>query len=422
MNTGTDEKKKGKYSIYPMRAFMYFFGIISTMPLLQVFGITLQLCCSLLFVVFIGIDMIIRGNIKLNSKKDKVFFLFFISTFISLKVNLFTMSDIWKNGEIVSYIQFSILVVYYFYYLKTNRTEEVRGFVKGIYASCIIQMIWGYMQYILYYFNIDLNGVIFNGILGMTDMETTQNYGETIKVSGLCWNSGNIAPILVIGFTLSKNIVLKALFFLLALFSNSRTAVLGVIVCLCVQLFYEAFLRKKIKQLLLILAAFFAVLFLLLTNSAVLSLISVKTQAAFGAILNTQRDVSANVHLRYLNSVFDIIRKNSLIHNLFGFGIDCSGFVFAEYYNQYSGLKWVVECDYINVLWNYGIVGFLLYYIWYIKNVIRSTKVNFKYFILFAGLMIEGFFYNVTFNWNLMFIMSLFILVNKNIDIFGEKD
>lgn len=421
MNIGIGEKKREKYTIYPMKTFMYFFGIISTMPLLQIFGMTFQLISSLLFVVFIGIEIFVRGSIRINSQKDKVFFAFFLSTIISVVINFLTMPEMWKNGELVSYIQFSILILYYFYYLKNNKISEVVNFVKGIYVSCIIQMIWGYMQYVLVYFNIDLNKLIFNGILGMVDLETTQSYGQTIKVSGLCWNSGNMAPILVIGLVLSRNVVLKILFVLLALISNSRTALIGVVVCLGIQLFYEAFLRKKMKQILVICAGIVVILSLIVTNSSILNMITKQAQSAFGAILNTQRDVSANVHLRYLTSVFDVIKQNSLLHNLFGFGIDCSGYVFATYYNQYSGLKWIVECDYINILWNYGVVGFFLYYSWYIKNVVKGFRINFKYIIIFCGLLIEGFFYNVTFNWNLMFIMSLFILINRNIDIFEEE-
>ena len=91
--------------------------------------------------------------------------------------------------------------------------------------------------------------------------------------------------------------------------------------------------------------------------------------------------------------------------------------------NFYSNLdKWSIECDYVNQLWSYGYISFIVYYYWYIKNALSTFKLNKKYVVLFMTFLFEGFLYNITFNWVLFLIISIFIMNEEKIDIFILND
>ena len=105
---------------------------------------------------------------------------------------------------------------------------------------------------------------------------------------------------------------------------------------------------------------------------------------------------------------------------MFGWGNGCSGYPFSTWYNQYVGDSWVVECDFINRLWNFGYIGFALWYGWYGYNVVKSAKIDKRYVVLFAALLRMGVTYNVMMGWCFMTLLLIFTFIAKKRNIFDE--
>lgn len=261
----------------------------------------------------------------------------------------------------------------------------------------------------------------------MVEYATQYQFGR-LKVSGLCWNAGNFAPLITFGYIYTKNIYLKAAFFLLGFLSGSRTLILGLFVSAAIELavtvvtgeLKTAITKKKTKKEKAFLAvAITAIAVAFVTNMDAI-LRKVMEVADLLDIMNrVKTEGSANTHLYYLTSIPTITMKNDLLSNLFGYGPGCSGYPQSVLMNFYPELdKWSIECDYVNQLWSYGYIGFAIYYYWYIKNALSTFKLDKKYVTLFITFLFEGILYNITFNWVQFLLISIFVMSKEKIDIF----
>lgn len=401
--------------------FMFIFGILAPMPIISFFGITAYVWCILICGIYTFLKWSSEGFI-ISRKIELSYLLIIVFTIISYIFCFIRMPDIWTSDLVKSLIQYICLILVFIYFSGCRNKKPLFQYIKGIYISSLIQMIWGYLQLLFSYFSIDINYMVFNKLLKMAEITTQQQFGR-LKISGFCWNAGNLAPLIIFGYVYTKNKYLKLAFIILSLLSGSRTMILGMGVCLILQCLQ--FLKtKKIKKNIFAFIVFviiFGVIFILLNYNAVNNFITRLTNQ-LNIIENISTEGSTNTHYFYLASVLDVTRRNSLLSNLVGYGPGCSGYVFTHFYNYYSDIgKWNVECDYINMLWNYGYIGFVLYYFWYIKNVLIVVKIDKKYLVMFFTFLAEGFFYNITFNWMELLIIIIFILDKKGTNIFEIK-
>ena len=217
---------------------------------------------------------------------------------------------------------------------------------------------------------------------------------------------------------------LKVMFAILALISGSRTAALGIVFCILLELICSKNLFRKLlsyKKIFFIFVISMVFAIICICKFEIVSSIFQRVNELFGTLNKLSTESSGSVHLFYLTSVLDITQRNSIVNNLFGYGMGCSGYPFSHFFGQYiSSEKWTVECDYINILWSYGYIGFIAYYWWYIKNILRSRRVSYKYSILFITFLFMGLFYNITFNWVKLLMIFIFAAVNNNINIFED--
>jgi hypothetical protein len=152
--------------------------------------------------------------------------------------------------------------------------------------------------------------------------------------------------------------------------------------------------------------------------SAIIEKLNYMLDSFSGSYLATQ--TSSKIHTRYWITIPKVTRWAGWVRGLFGFGINCSGYPFTSLFNQFPGEPWVVECDYIDYLWNYGYVGFALFYVMFFKNIIRSLKINKKYAVVILGILVEGVTYNVLFNWCFLTMILCFVCLDYRIDIFDH--
>ncbi len=405
------------------RIVLLLFGIFAPMPIITVFSFTMYVWFISLLTVMILIDCINKGSFKIFKSHDPAFILVIVSWFISYFICLIKMPLEWQNGLITGFIQICFLLIICIFFFNNDKINYLLFYIKGVYISSIVQMVWGYAQLVFDKIGLDLNSIVFNNFLHMIDEYGTQYQFGRLKISGLCWNAGNFAPLITFGYIYSKNKYLKLLFIVLGIISRSRTLMIGLMVCVLIEILTNVNLKIKItrKKVFFSIITIFLLFFICMLNFNIIKEKFLELRDLLDLKTRIYTEGSANTHLFYITSIPTITMHNSILSNLFGYGPGCSGYPYSalfDFYNQFELGKWSVESDYINQLWSYGYIGFLVYYFWYIKNMLKTFSIDKKYIILFISFLIEGVMYNITFNWVLFLIIAIFILSKKNINIF----
>lgn len=408
-------------------SFMKLFGFLAPAPIISIFSITTYVW--FLLITALGIIIYsVRKKFKYIKKLENTYLYYAIVVYLSALLCILRMPETWKADSITFLIQFSATFLIYIFFTGYKEVKVIISFVQGIYLSAVIQMIWGYMQLLLYKMGIDLNTIVFGKILHMYPGVATHysEYGG-IKVSAFCWNAGNFAPLMIIGYVLSKKPYVKIAFILISLLSGSRTLMLGMLFCITIKVLIGIYEKKKVSRTLMLIigAGAIAVVVVFILKAKIIIPRIARSIAVLNVFNNFYTEGSTNTHILYLLRIFDVTKKNDILSNLIGYGPNCSGYAFVKHYRFYTDIgKWSMECDYVNILWNYGYLGFITYYTWLVKNMRKCVKIlnENSYIILFLTLMIMGLMYNVTFNWvNLLFIF-IFILCNRGINIFDIEN
>lgn len=369
-----------------------------------------------------------QGRVKLDKRYDRAFATVIATWLISYLICAIRMPAKWTSGIVASFVQLCFLIIVYIFFSQKEKVQYLAYYVKGVYISSIVQMVWGYTQIVFDAIGQDLNTIVFRDVFHMMGEYATQYQFGRLKVSGLCWNAGNFAPLITFGYIYTKNIYLKAAFFLLGFLSGSRTLILGLFVSAAIELavtvvtgeLKTAITKKKTKKEKAFLAVAITAIAVAFVTNMDAFLRKVMEVADLLDIMNrVKTEGSASTHLYYLTSIPAITMKNDLLSNLFGYGPGCSGYAQSELMNFYADSdKWSIECDYVNQLWSYGYVGFIVYYCWYLKNIVKTIKLDKKYVVLFTAFLFEGLLYNITFNWVFFLIISVFLLAKSKINIF----
>lgn len=396
---------------------IFAYGLLGTMPIISIFGLTIFSWLTVIVVLFFIIFKLSR-----NAKVTKFITPYFIIVLLSVISAFLCLSGdlpaVWKNQQVKGIIWnvFYIIVLIYF---SNKHNDAAKSYLEGVYISSIIHMVWGYLQFILYTISgIKLNDVVFVDLLHMSTNTLTQIKDGNIALSGLCWNAGNMAPLLLFGFAMSTSISLRAAFALCTLLSGSRTAVLGLSAFVLFSYITESDKSKVSKRIWMSVmgVVIIGIPVLFLTGRMSPIIYAIQTTFSYFSRETLARQSSAIIHLRYLTSIFDVAKFAGLIKTLFGFGIGCSGYPFTVLFNQFNTPDfgpWVVECDIINQLWSTGVLALIIRYLWYMKYFVKAYKVDRNVFSFFLAFFIEGFAYNVTFNWTLILLMCIFILINN---------
>lgn len=401
------------------------FGILAPMPIISFFSITMYVWGVMILGMIALMEWVNQGRMKIDRQFDRAFAAVILTWLISYLICAIRMPAKWTNGLGTGFIQTCFLIVVYIFFSQGKKVQYLAYYIKGVYISSIIQMIWGYAQILCDAIGIDLNTIVFRDTLHMVKEIATQYQFGQLKVSGLCWNAGNFAPLITFGFIYTKNCYLKLVFFLLGFLSGSRTLMMGLLVCVAVELITTRKFKPTLskKKVVFLGVAITGVVIAFVTNIDTILKKAVEITDLLDIINRVKTEGSANTHLYYLTSIPEITLKNDLISNLFGYGPGCSGYPQSTLMNFYPELdKWSIECDYVNQLWAYGYIGFVIYYYWYIKNALSTFKLDKRYVTLFMTFLFEGILYNITFNWVQFLLISIFIMQKENIDIFRIND
>ena len=402
------------------------YGLLGTMPIVQLLGFTVFTWLTLFMLLF----LVMQGRkIEKFNIKTTPYVIFTMFTIISAIVCLFSnMPGMWKTVQIPNIVwQLCYLFIFLFYFNQQNHSKCLH-FIKGVYYSAFVHAFWGILQVLAFEVgHISINKLLFYDVLHIEAAEYVQTRGDSIAITGLCWNAGNIAPLMVIGYVFSPSIFTKLFFVGVSLLSGSRTALAGIIVCIFIDICFHVFRKgkKQIKPIYLvgILIIIIVGIVLVLMNGKAIQKVNERIQEMQNTFspdyLNTQS--SSRLHARYWLTIPQVTNWNEPLNNLFGYGINNSGFPFAELYGQYADHAWNVECDFINNLWSFGFVGFGVWYGWYFYQFVKGTKLDKGFCVLFIGLLAEGVTYNVTFNWCLIFLLFVFMQISYSNDFLKKN-
>lgn len=409
-------KKKKVYSTA-----ILLFGILAPMPIISLFSITMYVWCIMMLGMIALAEWVNQGRVKFDKRTDRAFAAVIVTWLISYLICAIRMPAKWTSGIGTSFVQLCFLIVVYIFFSQKKKVQYLVYYIKGVYISSIIQMVWGYAQIMFDAVGQDLNTIVFRDIFHMMEEYATQYQFGRLKVSGLCWNAGNFAPLITFGYIYTKSSYLKMAFFLLGFLSGSRTLMMGLLVCATVELITAGKSKTTVtkKKVVFLGVAITVIVIAFVTNMDTILKKVVEIADLLDIKNRVKTEGSANTHLYYLTSIPAITMKNDFISNLFGYGPGCSGYAQSELMNFYTDSdKWSIECDYVNQLWSYGYVGFVVYYYWYFKNLMKTIQLDKKYAVLFIAFLFEGLLYNITFNWMLFLIISIFLLAKSKINIF----
>lgn len=154
-------KKKKFYSMA-----LLLFGILAPMPIISFFSITMYVWGVMILGMIALIEWVNQGRMKLDKKFDRAFAAVILTWLISYLICAIRMPAKWTNGLGTGFMQTCFLIVVYIFFSQRKKVQYLAYYIKGVYISSIIQMIWGYAQILCDAIGIDL----------------TQSYLETLFI------------------------------------------------------------------------------------------------------------------------------------------------------------------------------------------------------------------------------------------------
>lgn len=384
---------------------LFIVGVFSTFQIIQVSGITVFTILMLVSVIY----FLVRDKkicIKMNNGfLWKYGILISVSEVMIFTINLKNSSE-WINSSLKKYI-IIILVMIFFYLVEKSYDTRVVALIKGIHTSCLIQVFWCYLQYILEsLFNIDINKIFF----GVSQYNLS---GQKV-ISGLHVNAGILAPAIIFLVYYDRRWWIKVLSIIVFFISGTST----MLICGCTVLIiygvhsmsihYKRIISKKsfIRMLIILLVAVLGIV-VLLSQKGVID----RTLSMFDSIGNRLTNVKDNeftdgstfVHARYYTSFLLVMSNLNLINILFGFGIGCSGVPFVQVFNQYSNIVYVPESDIMTFAYDVGIIGFVVFYLLLFTIIKKGRQIDWRYEAFMVTVLIGGIFYGIQLNWVMLF-------------------
>ncbi len=313
----------------------------------------------------------------------------------------------------------------YCYSLIKKNPNYLTLMIKAFKAMCILHLAWIPLQYVMYYFaDIDLNKLIFDEILNLTEKASFIRSWVYFP-SGFTHHSAVLAPLFVIALFLFESLPIRVLIVVNSVICGNSTAMIGVIVAVSMMLIFRLVDKrrmkvKKIKLRTLIIAMFFIILFVyLFQRYSIANILNDRVLYTWRRLFGGESDASTSVHLQYFYDYFTVIKNGSLLQTIFGCGEGCSGYYISTLYNRYTDLgNWAIECDIVDIALCKGIIGFVIYYVFFFYVTFKGLKIDRRYFIVMVSILIQGFGYNVQWDYVLFIEIIFFITLKLGLNFF----
>lgn len=403
--------------VYGIECFLLFLiGLTSSFYIIQING---QPICIWLMFLMVAYVLITKRSLVI--KKENFPFLMF---YICIVLSLFAQAYI-TGTNIYSVLVIFFAITLFSVVLNGVRNKELECFVKGLKLSLIVQLAWCVLQYMVYLqTGIDINNLIFVDTLHLVEM-TSRTHRGTYIVTGLCWHPSNLVFVLILFLLFYLKWYSWVLCILVALLSENSTLIISILAVaslLCISKVYEIIKKNKIKFIIKNLGFFVIsalVLVMIFVSTGLFSEFVNQIEYVWLRATGGAGDTSSSVHMNYYLRYLDIVKKSNLYTVLFGYGYGYSGYPITKYYGQYSSLNsWTVESDIMNILYGTGIVGFIIYYTWFLRPIRKAAKIDMKYVIMLLALVICGITYNNQMSWVIIDEILIFECIRRNLNIF----
>lgn len=292
-------------------------------------------------------------------------------------------------------------------------------------AMSLVQIIWVPTQYIIHLVSgLDINNLIFVDLFHFTEDASFVRAWEWFP-AGCCHHPAVIAPMFVIAYCLFDSLPIKLLIVIDSLICGSSTAFVGVLVT-AVCIFMNKVCKKKKclakKNCIIIGGIVIVILVLFLLQTNMWTSITERVFYLYARISGVSKDDSTAAHFQYYLDYLEIVKKSNIFQILFGCGDGCSGMWASQIYGRYSGLgNWAIECDIVNILVNRGIVGFTLFYFFMFRLIVKGWRMNKYYSIIMVAIFIQGFGYNVQWEYVILMEIIFYYCICNKIDFFSNK-
>ena len=401
------------------RTLLFLIFVTSSMFLLQIRGKYF----SLLFEVVFCVYMICKKK-RIILPKYLLINLIIIEMFLAAIPAFFSEMPLTYRKTAIDLAIMTLPVYFTFVYIRELLMEGydvLSLIIKAIKVMVLIQIGWFLMQTVLWYgLHIDLNKAVFVDRLHLVNNASFIR-SWVYYPSGLTWHSAILAPLLVLAFILFERPVMRALILFVALLCGNSTALIGVVltlVLLILERMSSSYGRISKNRLLVVFAVFFAAIAAVYLSGSMSRVVASVTRL-YTRLFGAERDASTAAHFGYYKDYLTIFRNSSVPQIFLGYGVGCSGFTITKLYGRYTELSnWAIESDIVNILVSRGIVGFLLYYGFMFTVMLKGLKVDVRYFIFMAVVFIQGFGYNIQFDYVFLIEMLLYASIDMGDNFF----
>lgn len=396
----------------------FFLGLFAGMSSIGIYiggkGITL----FTLVLVYVVISRILKGHFSIkNARSNRLLCLMFGLSLLTCVINFYVVPITWLEQILINAA--SLLLgefTFCFLFNKKEFSSAKESMIQGLRINFLIQAAWGILQFIIgNYFNVSLNSLV--GLYTPKVLAVTE-------VTGLCWERAEFIFIMLLGFSLFKNIYLKSLAIIVIFLTKSRTGMIVAAVIISLNIFYYICHPRKMRKQLSKLSNFvwllLITLFLCVFSGAIFSYVN----DIWFSIIHYDYDASGATHLFYYRVLPNIIgdSRTSLFSVLFGYGNGGSGYPYALIYGKSMDIPWSVESTVLNIFWSFGLIGFLLFFVWLLDKVFKSWSRNERHIsFLLITVFIGGFFYTLLPNFGLIALIVLSSGIGKEVHSYVKK-
>lgn len=394
-----------KYKVDFSEMLVFMLGFFSTFELLRVFGITVF---SVLLMIFSTYMILIEKKIFL--KKRHLYIGIYMGIVTISELMIFTIQltnkSEWILSSVKKYILLMFLVCSFLFISKLKEGKKL--FIKGLYCSCLIEMIWCYLQFGLYsFFNININQILFG-------VSQSSAVNGNLVLSGLNSNAGILAPALFFLILYENRMVIRLLTLILFFISGTSSMLIcgiTILLVLCVNCAYNRLRQERIlitkKMITAIMVVIIVAVLIITIKPTLIHELNDSVTRLFSRLSDAKTanftDGSTFTHTRYYTSIPYIIKNSNVLNILFGYGIDCAGVPFVHFFGQYKELIYVPESDAVTFLYNYGVVGVVIIYFMIFYAVLNCKKSDWRYGAFLCSVVVGGIFYGMYLNWVLLF-------------------
>lgn len=394
----------------------------ASLDLFQYEGRTFFFYIGLIFTAYV---IIVKNRGKLYVINDYLIVAIFLEFFISgIFAQIGDMDAVYKKTAIV--MPLLVLPIYFevglFDTMLCENRHVINWIIKGLKIACCVQFVYMPIQYIVYHVGgVDINKLLFEDTLGIVKGASFIRDWVWYP-SGFTNHSAILAPLLILGIILFGNAYFRSLILLDAFISGSSSAIVGVCVTLFL-LFFSGMLDRnrtnKVKKTAVLSVAAIAILLALgIMYTDLLSMLADKISYIMTRLFGDSKDSSTSAHLLYFYKYPYVFSKNTIIQNLFGCGYGCSGNIFSILDNRVNIGSWSVESEIMDRIYSLGIVGFVLYYIFLIRILVKGYRIDRRYTIILIAIIIQGFGYNLQWDYVFLIEMIFYLCVKKEINFF----